>query len=63
MTKVEAVIQNSKLEAVKNALPPGVLQTQIAPQLQAIIVTNTQHIPANLIEPQHTFRFTVGKTF
>jgi outer membrane protein insertion porin family len=50
-------------EAVKNALPPGVLQTQIAPQLQAIIVTNTQHIPANLIEPQHTFRFTVGKTF
>jgi outer membrane protein insertion porin family len=50
-------------EAIKNALPPGVLQTQIAPQLQQIIVTNTQHIPANLIEPQHTFRFTVGKTF
>jgi len=50
-------------EAVKNALPPGVLQTQIAPQLQQIIVTNTQHIPANLIEPVHTFRFTVGKTF
>jgi outer membrane protein insertion porin family len=50
-------------EAVKNALPPGVLQTQIAPQLQQIIITNTQHIPANLIEPVHTFRFTVGKTF
>jgi len=50
-------------EAVKNALPPGVLQTQIAPQLQNTIVLNTQHIPANLIEPQHTFRFTVGKTF
>jgi outer membrane protein insertion porin family len=50
-------------DAVKDSLPPGVLETQIAPQLQAFIVTNTQHIPANLIEPQHTFRFTVGKTF
>ena len=50
-------------EAVKNSLPPGVLETQIAPQLQAFIVANTQHIPANLIEPVHTFRFTVGKTF
>ena len=50
-------------DAVKNALPPGVLQTQIAPFLQTIITANTQHIPANLLEPQHTFRFTVGKTF
>jgi outer membrane protein insertion porin family len=50
-------------DAVKNALPPGVLETQIAPQLQAFITANTQHIPAGLIEPQHTFRFTVGKTF
>ncbi len=50
-------------DAVKNALPPGVLETQIAPELQTIINTNTQHIPANLLEPQHTFRFTVGKTF
>ena len=50
-------------EAVKDALPPGVLETQIAPQLQNIIILNTQHIPANLIEPVHTFRFTVGKTF
>ena len=32
-------------------------------QLHAFIVANTQHIPANLIEPVHTFRFTVGKTF
>jgi hypothetical protein len=39
------------------------LQTQIAPFLQTIINANTQHIPANLLEPQHTFRFTVGKTF
>ncbi|MGA7916070.1 MAG: outer membrane protein assembly factor BamA [Candidatus Acidiferrales bacterium] len=50
-------------DALKNALPPGVLQTQIAPELQTIINASTQHIPANLLEPQHTFRFTVGKTF
>ncbi len=50
-------------DALKNALPPGVLQTQIAPELQTIITANTQHIPANLLEPQHVFRFTVGKTF
>jgi outer membrane protein insertion porin family len=50
-------------DAIKNALPPGVLQTQIAPYLQTIITANTQRIPANLLEPQHTFRFTVGKTF
>jgi outer membrane protein insertion porin family len=50
-------------DAIKNGLPPGVLQTQIAPFLQTIINANTQHIPANLLEPQHTFRFTVGKTF
>jgi outer membrane protein insertion porin family len=50
-------------DALKNALPPGVLQTQIAPELQTIITASTQHIPANLLEPQHTFRFTVGKTF
>ncbi len=50
-------------DAIKNSLPPGVLETQIAPQLQQFILANTQHIPANLLEPQHTFRFTVGKTF
>jgi outer membrane protein insertion porin family len=50
-------------DAERNSLPPGVLQTQVAPELQQIIQTNTQHIPANLLEPQHTFRFTVGKTF
>ena len=50
-------------DAERNSLPPGVLQTQVAPALQQIIQTNTQHIPANLLEPQHTFRFTVGKTF
>jgi outer membrane protein insertion porin family len=50
-------------DALKNSLPPGVLQTQIAPQLQNFITANTQHIPAGLIEPTHTLRFTVGKTF
>ncbi|MFZ1975219.1 MAG: outer membrane protein assembly factor BamA [Candidatus Acidiferrales bacterium] len=50
-------------DALKNALPPGVLETQIAPELQTLINASTQHIPANLLEPQHTFRFTVGKTF
>ena len=50
-------------DALKNALPPGVLETQIAPELQTLINASTQHIPANLLEPQHVFRFTVGKTF
>ena len=50
-------------EAVKNSLPPGVLQTQIAPELVQQIAEQQQHIPAGLLEPKHTFRFTVGKTF
>lgn len=50
-------------DAVKNSLPPGVLQAQIAPQLQNLLQEQQQHIPASLLEPKHTFRFTVGKTF
>jgi outer membrane protein insertion porin family len=50
-------------EAVKNSLPPGVLQTQIAPELNTILEEQRQQIPASLLEPKHTFRFTVGKTF
>ena len=50
-------------DAVKNTLPPGVLQTQIAPELDSILFQQVQHIPAGLIEPKQTFRFTVGKTF
>ncbi|HXN74056.1 MAG TPA: outer membrane protein assembly factor BamA [Candidatus Acidoferrales bacterium] len=50
-------------DAVKNTLPPGVLQTQIAPELQAILSQQIQKIPAGLVEPRQTFRFTVGKTF
>jgi outer membrane protein insertion porin family len=50
-------------DAVKNTLPPGVLQTQIAPELESILAGQVQNIPAGLIEPKQTFRFTVGKTF
>jgi outer membrane protein insertion porin family len=50
-------------DAVKGTLPPGVFETQIAPQLQTILGAQLQHIPAGLIEPKQTFRFTVGKTF
>jgi outer membrane protein insertion porin family len=50
-------------DAVKGELPPGVLQAQIAPQLLLDIAASQQKIPAALLEPAHTFRFTVGKTF
>jgi outer membrane protein insertion porin family len=50
-------------DAVKNTLPPGVLQTQVQPELDSILFQQVQHIPAGLIEPKQTFRFTVGKTF
>ena len=46
-------------DAVKNSLPPGVLQTQIAPELESILFQQVQHIPSGLIEPKQTFRFTV----
>jgi outer membrane protein insertion porin family len=44
-------------------LPPGVLQTQILPQLNTILQSQTESIPASLIEPKHTFRFSVSRTF
>ncbi|HXN99394.1 MAG TPA: outer membrane protein assembly factor BamA, partial [Candidatus Acidoferrales bacterium] len=50
-------------DAVKNTLPPGVLQTQIAPELEQVLGLQVQRIPAGLVEPKQTFRFTVGKTF
>jgi outer membrane protein insertion porin family len=50
-------------DAEKNSLPPGVLQTQIVPQLDFLLSQQVQHIPSSLIEPKQTFRFTVGKTF
>ena len=50
-------------DAVKDQLPAGVLQTQIVPQLLQDVAAAQQRIPAALLEPAHTFRFTVGKTF
>jgi outer membrane protein insertion porin family len=50
-------------DAQKAALPPGVLETQIAPQLNLFLDQQVQRLPAGLIEPSHTFRFTVGRTF
>lgn len=50
-------------DAQRSALPPGVLDTQIAPQLNLFLDQQVQRLPAGLIEPSHTFRFTVGRTF
>ena len=49
--------------SVLNSLPPGVFQTQILPQLNTVIENQTESIPATLIEPKHTFRFSVSRTF
>ncbi|HWG59780.1 MAG TPA: outer membrane protein assembly factor BamA [Candidatus Acidoferrales bacterium] len=45
------------------ALPPGVYQTEILPQLQQVIQEQTQRIPASLLEPKSVFQFTVSRTF
>jgi outer membrane protein insertion porin family len=50
-------------DAQKSALPPGVFETQIAPQLDTILNSQVQRIPAGLIEPKQTFRFTISRTF
>jgi len=50
-------------DAQKSALPFGVLQTQIVPQLEQFLQLQTQKLPAGLIEPKNTFRFTVSRTF
>jgi outer membrane protein insertion porin family len=47
----------------KAALPPGVLQTQIIPQLNNVIASQTLRIPTGLFEPSNTFRFSVSTTF
>ncbi len=47
----------------RRSLPPGVLQTEIIPQLNNILDVNVQRLPTNLLEPHHTFRFTVSRTF
>jgi outer membrane protein insertion porin family len=50
-------------QAQKDALPPGVLETQIAPELNQILDKEVQLTPAGLFEPKHVFRFTVSRTF
>jgi len=44
-------------------LPPGILQAQIVPQLNTILQNQAQSLPAALLEPKHTFRFSVSRTF
>jgi len=55
----------SLTDAQKAALPPGVLQTQIVPELTTLLLQAqaSQRIPPSLLEPKSTFRFTVGRTF
>jgi outer membrane protein insertion porin family len=47
----------------RRALPPGVLQTQIIPELNNVLNVDVQRLPTSLLEPHHTFRFTVSRTF
>ena len=55
----------SLTDAQKAALPPGVLETQIVPELATLLqqAQASQRIPPSLLEPKSTFRFTVGRTF
>jgi outer membrane protein insertion porin family len=50
-------------DAQKSALPYGVLQTQIVPQLEQYLQIQSQRLPASLIEQKSVFRFTVSRTF
>jgi outer membrane protein insertion porin family len=45
------------------ALPPHVLQSQIIPQLDALLAAQPGHYATFLFEPVHTIRFTVSRTF
>ena len=47
-------------DSLKNSLPPGVLDTQILPQLNHIAANPAQF---NYVDPLHTVRFTVSRTF
>jgi outer membrane protein insertion porin family len=55
----------SLTDTQKAALPPGVLETQIVPELTNLLLQAqaSQKIPPSLLEPKSTFRFTVGRTF
>jgi outer membrane protein insertion porin family len=50
-------------DAQKASLTQEIYQTQIAPQLNTFLQQSVQRYPSGLIEPKHTFRFTVGRTF
>lgn len=50
-------------DSQKSALPYGVLQTQIVPQLEQFLQIQSQKLPASLIEQKSVFRFTVSRTF
>ena len=52
-------------DSVIKTLPPGILQTQIQPQLNLLLQSNQaqQRIPPALLEPQHTLNFTISRTF
>ncbi|MGH9682614.1 MAG: outer membrane protein assembly factor BamA [Candidatus Acidiferrales bacterium] len=41
----------------------GVLNTQVIPELNNLLQTSNQKLPANLIEERQVFRFTVSRTF
>jgi outer membrane protein insertion porin family len=41
----------------------NVLDTQVKPQLATVLDQQVQRIPAGLLEPKQTFRFTVSRTF
>jgi len=49
--------------AAANSLPPHVLESQVIPQLNNLLVTEPGHYAAFLFEPVHTIRFTVSRTF
>jgi outer membrane protein insertion porin family len=50
-------------DAQKSALPYGVLQTQIVPELEQYLQLQDEKLPASLIEQKSVFRFTVSRTF
>jgi outer membrane protein insertion porin family len=50
-------------DQTKQALPPGVLQSTVLPQLQTILATQPGHFPGAFFEPRRTFKFTVSRTF
>jgi outer membrane protein insertion porin family len=41
----------------------NVLNTEVKPQLETLLDQQVQRIPAGLLEPKQTFRFTVSRTF